>query len=74
MVAVKNGMRNCNLGVRLGVRKTSSIYVLALQFPVPLSPPYSPYTHRHTHAHTYAQIAFFFASVQVPPKKEEKSK
>ena len=60
LVAVKNGMRNCNLGVRLGVRKTSSIYVLALQFPVPLSPPYSPYTHKHTHAHTYAQIASFF--------------
>lgn len=27
LVAVKNRMRNCNLRVRLGVRKTSSIYV-----------------------------------------------
>lgn len=62
----KNRMRNCNLRVRLRVRKTSSIFVSARQFPVPyhsLTPP------AHIRMHK-----LLFTSVQVPLKKRRKIK
>lgn len=73
--AAKNTMRNCNLRVRLGVRKTSSIYVEALQFPV-LYHSRTPPTHTHTHIrkHTRVQVGFRLSSSSSKKKKKNQSK
>ncbi|CAG09095.1 unnamed protein product [Tetraodon nigroviridis] len=65
-------MRSRNLGAKAGVRKTSSIYVRALQRSVPYhsrTPPKHTHARTHIRAHTHT-LSFYTESL----KEEEKSK